>query len=84
MRSLYKPVSAEHLMPTDGGIHKPLSPELFLDHRPLLRHRAGDPTGDLALSAEMRWEAMKEAGYLRPRPTASSSETTRRRRTWTS
>lgn len=63
MSSLYKPVSAEHLMPTDGGIHKPLPPELLLDHHPLLRRRAGDPTADLALNTEMRWEAAG-AGYL--------------------
>ncbi len=27
---------------------------------------AGDPTGDLALNAEMRWEGMADAGYLTP------------------
>jgi hypothetical protein len=27
---------------------------------------AGDPTGDLSLNAEMRWETMANAGYLTP------------------
>ncbi|HSK98823.1 MAG TPA: sulfite oxidase [Rubrobacteraceae bacterium] len=47
------------------GIVKPLPPELLLD----LRDGAADPddpTGDLALNAEMRWEAMKDRGYLTP------------------
>lgn len=69
MSRLYK-TATERMAATvedaDGAISKPLSPELFVDHRPLLRHRADDPTGDLALNAEMRWEAMSDAGYLTP------------------
>jgi DMSO/TMAO reductase YedYZ molybdopterin-dependent catalytic subunit len=46
-------------------ILKPLPPEKLVDLR---KNEAepGDPTGDLAVNAEMRWEAMGNAGYLTP------------------
>jgi sulfane dehydrogenase subunit SoxC len=44
---------------------KPLPPELLVDYR-RGEKEAGDPTGDLALNAEMRWEGMADAGYLTP------------------
>jgi sulfane dehydrogenase subunit SoxC len=47
------------------GILKPVSPELLVDHRDGTVD-PDDPTGDLALNAEMRWEAMKGRGYLTP------------------
>ena len=47
------------------GVFKPLVPEDLIDLRRDERE-AGDPTGDLALNAEMRWEGMAEAGYLTP------------------
>ncbi len=46
-------------------ILKPLLPEWLIDFRRGERE-AGDPTGDLALNAEMRWEGMADAGYLTP------------------
>jgi sulfane dehydrogenase subunit SoxC len=46
-------------------ILKPLLPESLTDFRRGERE-AGDPTGDLALNAEMRWEAMANSGYLTP------------------
>ncbi len=49
-----------------GGLAKPLPGAWFIDHRPLLRRRADDATGDLALNAETRWEAMYGEGYLTP------------------
>jgi sulfane dehydrogenase subunit SoxC len=47
------------------GLVKPLPPGLLLDLRDGVAH-PDDPTGDLALNAEMRWEAMADAGYLTP------------------
>ncbi len=46
-------------------IIKPLPTEGLIDLRRNERE-AGDPTGDLALNAEMRWEGMADAGYLTP------------------
>ncbi|HEX6711696.1 MAG TPA: sulfite oxidase [Rubrobacter sp.] len=46
-------------------IVKPLPPESLIDFR-RDEVEAGDPTGDLALNAEMRWEKMASAGYLTP------------------
>jgi sulfane dehydrogenase subunit SoxC len=46
-------------------IIKPLPSEALIDLRRDERE-AGDPTGDLALNAEMRWESMADAGYLTP------------------
>ena len=46
-------------------ILKPLPPEELIDFRKDQKE-AGDPTGDLALNAEMRWEGMADAGYLTP------------------
>jgi sulfane dehydrogenase subunit SoxC len=47
------------------GIRKPLPPEKFVDLREG-EAKSGDPTGDLAYNAEMRWEAMAGEGYLTP------------------
>jgi DMSO/TMAO reductase YedYZ molybdopterin-dependent catalytic subunit len=47
------------------GIRKPLPPERFVDLREG-EATPGDPTGDLAYNAEMRWEAMAGNGYLTP------------------
>lgn len=49
-----------------GGLAKPLPQAWFVDQRPLLRRRSDDATGDLALNAETRWEAMASEGYLTP------------------
>lgn len=49
-----------------GGIVKPLPPEKFVDFRNGEAADPDDPTGDLALNAEMRWEAMTSAGYVTP------------------
>lgn len=46
-------------------IRKPLPPEKLVDFRKG-EVEPGDPTGDLALNAEMRWEMMAAAGYLTP------------------
>lgn len=49
----------------DQTILKPLPPEEFVDYR----EDGGEPVGatrDQGLNAEMRWEAMAEAGYLTP------------------
>ena len=49
----------------DRTILKPLLPDSFVDYR----EDGGEPvgsTGDQALNAETRWEAMAEAGYLTP------------------
>ena len=46
-------------------VFKPLAPEELIDLRRDERE-AGDPTRDLALNAEMRWESMADAGYLTP------------------
>jgi len=50
-----------------GGrnIVKSLPPRALVDLRKGEKE-AGDPTGDLALNAEMRWEAMADADYLTP------------------
>lgn len=48
-----------------AGLVKPLPPGLLLDLRDGVAH-ADDPTGDLALNAEMRWEAMAGREYLTP------------------
>jgi len=50
---------------SERTIVKPLPPGSLLDHR-RGEKEAGDPTGDLALNAEMRWEGMADAGYLTP------------------
>ncbi|MGI8910771.1 MAG: sulfite oxidase [Rubrobacteraceae bacterium] len=47
------------------GIRKPLPPETFVDFRNG-EAEPGDPTGDRAFNAEMRWEAMAGEGYLTP------------------
>ncbi|WP_273844031.1 sulfite oxidase [Rubrobacter calidifluminis] len=49
-----------------SGIAKSLPEESFVDHRPLLRRLGDDPTGDLSLNAETRWEAMAESPYTTP------------------
>ena len=46
-------------------ILKPLPFQALFDFR-RNEKEAGDPTGDLALNAEMRWETMANAGYLTP------------------
>jgi sulfane dehydrogenase subunit SoxC len=49
----------------DQTILKPLPPEKFVDYR----EDGAEPVGatrDRGLNAEMRWEAMAEAGYLTP------------------
>lgn len=53
--------------PSAGGrtILKPLPPGALVDLR-RGEKEAGDPTGDLAINAEMRWETMANAGYLTP------------------
>ena len=50
---------------TERGIRKSLPPERFVDLREG-EAKPGDPTGDLAYNAEMRWEAMTGEGYLTP------------------
>ncbi|HEX7170781.1 MAG TPA: sulfite oxidase [Rubrobacter sp.] len=52
-------------MQNGHGIRKPLPPERFVDLREG-EATPGDPTGDLAYNAEMRWEAMAGNGYLTP------------------
>ncbi len=49
----------------EAGIRKPLPPETFVDFRDG-EAEPGDPTGDRAFNAEMRWEAMAGEGYLTP------------------
>ena len=49
----------------ERSIRKPLPPDRFVDHREEGAEPVG-ATGDLALNAETRWEAMAEAGYLTP------------------
>lgn len=46
------------------SILKPLPPGWFVDHREV--DAAAGEENDLALNAEMRWEAMAEVGYLTP------------------
>jgi sulfane dehydrogenase subunit SoxC len=55
----------EHGGETERTIVKPLPPDRLLDLRDGVAH-PDDSTGDLALNAETRWEAMAEAGYLTP------------------
>jgi sulfane dehydrogenase subunit SoxC len=50
---------------TERGIRKSLPPERFVDLREG-EAKPGDPTGDLAYNAEMRWEVMATEGYLTP------------------
>jgi sulfane dehydrogenase subunit SoxC len=50
---------------SERTIVKPLPPEALVDYR-RGEKEAGDPTEDLALNAEMRWEGMADAGYLTP------------------
>jgi Oxidoreductase molybdopterin binding domain len=50
---------------SERTIVKPLPPGSLVDYRRGEKD-AGDPTGDLALNAEMRWEGMADAGYLTP------------------
>lgn len=52
-------------MENGHGIRKPLPPERFVDLREG-EAKPGDPTGDLAYNAEMRWEEMSGEGYLTP------------------
>lgn len=52
--------------PRDRTILKPLPPDRFIDYR---EDGGGEPvgaTGDQALNAETRWEAMADADYLTP------------------
>jgi sulfane dehydrogenase subunit SoxC len=49
-----------------GGILKPLPGRFFVDHRGSGLPEPEDPTCDMGLNAEMRWEAMAQAGYLTP------------------
>ncbi|HEX5850980.1 MAG TPA: sulfite oxidase [Rubrobacter sp.] len=54
------------VVPVSGKtIVKPLPTGSLVDYRKGEKE-AGDPTGDLALNAEMRWEGMANAGYLTP------------------
>lgn len=52
-------------MARDRTILKPLPPDSFVDHREDGGESVG-ATGDLAVNAETRWEAMADAGYLTP------------------
>jgi len=49
----------------ENPITKPLPPETFVDFREGVA-KPGDPTGDLAYNAEMRWETVSDKGYLTP------------------
>lgn len=51
------------LTPEQGSILKPLPPGKLVDLRQG-EEEPGDATHDLALNAEMRWEAMADEGYL--------------------